>query len=131
MPEQHRQSWKKFFYSNLFLGLVIGSLLFILLNLVRVEYQNKQVDREIARLQMDVKKLEAKKIETLDALKYVESPSFVEEKARLQFNVVRPGESVAIVGSDAVTHFTSSSNDLASPIRTPREKWLRIFFKKN
>ena len=130
MPEVRRRSWKHFFYSNLFLGLVVVFLAFVSINLLRLQYQNRQVDREIERLQSDVKRLETKKIETLEALKFVESSSFIEEKARLQFNVVKPGESVAIVSG---IYSVSSSNTAANAGRVlpPWKKWLRIFIRSN
>jgi cell division protein FtsB len=129
MPAHSRRAWKTFFYSNIFLGLVVGALIFIVINLARVYYQNHQVELEIARLQSEASRLESKRLETLDALKFTDSPSFIEQKARTQFNLVRPGESVAVlptkVASQSHSQDLSYNNTESNPM-----KWWRVFFKK-
>lgn len=131
MPAQSRRAWKNFFYSNIFLGLVVGALIFIVINLLRVYYQNHQVEIEIARLQSEASRLESKRLETLDALKFADSPSFIEEKARTQFNLVRPGESVAILPDNmppAVS--TSRKNSPTDSGLSNIAKWRMVFFKQ-
>ena len=131
MPAQSRRAWKNFFYSNIFLGLVVGALIFIVINLLRVYYQNHQVETEIARLQSEASRLESKKLETLDALKFADSPSFIEEKARTQFNLVRPGESVAILPENVPgAASTSQKNSATDSGLSNIAKWRMVFFKK-
>ncbi len=129
MPAHSRRAWKTFFYSNIFLGLIVGALIFIIINLVRVYFQNHQVEIEIARLQSEASRLEAKRLETLDVLKFTDSPSFIEQKARTQFNLVRPGESVAVLPTkmDSQSSFQSMNynNTESNPM-----KWWRVFLKK-
>lgn len=55
--------------------------------------------QEIERLKSEADTLESKKIETLEILKYVQSSDFAEQKARMEFNMSKPGEQVAIVKS--------------------------------
>lgn len=132
MPGKSRRAWKHFFYSNIFLGLVVGALIFIIINLARVYYQNNEVEHEIARLQSEASRLQAKQIETLDALKFAESSSFVEEKARTQFNLVKPGESVAILSDNAIRAAAPAPQESKSSDQAESNpaKWRNVFFKK-
>lgn len=131
MRGKSRRAWKHFFYSNIFLGLVVGALIFIIINLVRVHFQNQQVEVEIGRLQSETKRLEARRLETLDALKFTDSPSFVEEKARTQFNLVKPGESVAILPASESDVPASGTDELsAQGSLSNLSRWRKIFFKK-
>ncbi len=97
---------------------------------VRAFYQDYQVRQEIIRLQEDARNFEAKKIQLLDVLKYVKSDEFVEERARMEFNMTKPGEQVLVLdasqpkqadrqGEDAVVRWNRISNIL---------KWWRYFF---
>lgn len=79
-------------------------------NYARVYYQDYEVRREIRELEEEVKNLEQKKIESLHILQYVTSPSFVEEKARTELNMKKPGEHVVIVQT------------LKTPTETPEEQ---------
>lgn len=131
MSGKSRRAWKHFFYSNIFLGLVVGALIFIVINLARVYYQNNEVEEEIARLQSEAARLQAKQIETLDALKFADSPSFVEEKARTQFNLAKPGESVALLADSGSLDGDRASAEAKTEIAVSNPtKWLRVFFKK-
>ena len=69
---------KSIFSSRLFIIFAVFLLLFLSVAYARAYYQNYQVEQEIGRLRSEAKRLEAKKIETLDLLKYVQSPSYVE-----------------------------------------------------
>lgn len=130
MPVKSRRAWKHFFYSNIFLGLIVGALIFIIINLVRVYYQNRQVEVEIAHLKSEAQRLTSKSLETSNYLKFADSASFVEEKARTQFNLVKPGESVAIIPSGEFPDSVSSSSDLSPAFLSNPSKWRKIFFKK-
>jgi cell division protein FtsB len=97
MPSKEPNNWKNFFLSRWFLLGALVVAVFIALAYGRAYYQDYQVRQEIKRLQEEVKKLEVKKLESLEMWKYVQSPAFVEEKAREELNLVKPGEHVAIV----------------------------------
>jgi cell division protein FtsB len=131
MHGRSRRAWKHFFYSNIFLGLVIGALVLVAISLGRVYFQNRQVENEIAHLQSEAKRLEAKRLETLDTLRYVDSAAFVEERARTQFNLVRPGESVAVLSGTLATSAVSQVEQKIEPPRSNPSKWFRVFFKKS
>lgn len=131
MLEKKQRALKHFFYSNIFLAVVLVVLIVVGFNVVRIHYQNQQVSDEIARLESESKKLESRRLETLDALRFADSQAFVEQKARLQFNLVRPGESVAIVPtSNEVSQNTMFSDHSEASLLSNPQKWRNIFFKK-
>lgn len=90
---------RRFFSSYLFLLASMIIAIMVTFSYVRTYYQDYQVRQEIKRLQEDARKLETKKIELLEALRYVQSPSFVEEKARTELNMAKVGEKTLIIQS--------------------------------
>ncbi len=98
---------KKFYHSKLFIVGLMTVFLLVIFAYGRAYYQDYEVRQEIARLQDEVRNLETKKIESLELLKYVQSPAFAEEKARLELNLVKPGEKVAIVSKEKTENLSS------------------------
>ncbi|PIZ94339.1 MAG: hypothetical protein COX81_03855 [Candidatus Magasanikbacteria bacterium CG_4_10_14_0_2_um_filter_37_12] len=89
-----KNGFKRFFGSRLFLVIALVVTILVAFSYARAYYQDYTIRQEIQSLQDQVKKLEKKKIESLEILKYVMSPSFVEEKARTELNLKKPGENV-------------------------------------
>ncbi|MCX6782131.1 MAG: septum formation initiator family protein [Candidatus Magasanikbacteria bacterium] len=96
---QNSNGWSQFFYSKIFLFIILVGIFFVGFAFLRSYYQDYQVKQEIERLKSEADTLESKKIETLEILKYVQSSDFAEQKARMEFNMSKPGEQVAIVKS--------------------------------
>ncbi len=97
----------------------------------RAFYQNYEAEQQKIRLQEEVHNLSAKKLESLEVLKYVRSNAFAEEKARLELNLVKPGEQVAIIPSKTLTVKESrqaESDLLQSAEQSNPAKWYRFFF---
>ncbi|MFA5127890.1 MAG: septum formation initiator family protein [Patescibacteria group bacterium] len=129
MTEQNSK-WSKFFYSRWFLLIIIGAIFFAIFAFTRAYFQDYQVQIEIERLKTEAASLESKKIETLELLKYVQTPEFAEEKARTELNLTKPGEKTIIIKSDRnnsesigqVDKKVVESNSISNPI-----KWWRLF----
>ncbi|TAN32696.1 septum formation initiator family protein [Patescibacteria group bacterium] len=96
MTRQDR-GWKKIFNSRLFLFALTGAAVFVIFVYVKTYYQDFLVRQEIARLQESAAVLQARKLELAQALQYAKSSSFVEEKARTELNMAKPGERVLII----------------------------------
>lgn len=103
----------------------------VAISLARVYVQNRQVENEIAHLQSEAKRLEAQRLETLDTLRYVDSAAFVEERARTQFNLVRPGESVAVLNGSLSSSTVQLGEEKPDVPRSNPSKWFHVFFKKH
>lgn len=131
--EKNKSKWAQIFYSNWFL-LVIFLLTFLLvISYARAYYQEYQVRKEISSLQEQLHSLEAKKIQTIDLLRYSQTPSFVEEKARIELNMLKPGENQVIINSG--TSLLANRQEKESVIKwTPTTnlvKWFKFYFINN
>ncbi len=133
MSESKNNNWKQIFYSRWFL-LVLFVLAFLLIfSYIRAYYQEYKVRTEINGLREELDSLQSKKIKTMEVLKYVQSPAFVEEKARTELNLLKPGEKMAVIPSGSV------KSDIGQPeanlikwsnVKNPI-KWLKFFFFKD
>lgn len=96
----------------------------------RAFYQDYKVEKEIESLQAEIKRLDSKKIETLEILNYVKSDDFVEEKARTELNMVRPGEKMLVVKKEEKNAPRQEKEDVIEFNRFSNlEKWFNYFFK--
>lgn len=129
---QQQSAVRRFFRSRLFL--ITAGLLALLVatSYVRGYYQEYKIKQEIDDLKSEVSRLEKKKIESLEILDYVMSSDFVEEKARTELNMKKPGERVLII-SDHETAETQDGNAgesverTASDLNNPQKWW--YYFK--
>jgi cell division protein FtsB len=112
---------RRFFASPLFV--IVGTVMVILVGIanIRVYYSSYKIHQEIDALQRDIDRLQTKKIESMEILKYVTSNNFVEEKARTELNMQQPGEHVLVVSgvSSTVVNTLNSAQpiDEAQPTR--------------
>lgn len=60
-------------------------------------HRRQKINREISDLEAEIKLAENKDTKLQKLIKYLESDQFVEEQARLNLNMKKPGESVAVV----------------------------------
>ncbi|MBP6859283.1 MAG: septum formation initiator family protein [Candidatus Magasanikbacteria bacterium] len=129
MSTQKINSWKIFFSSKIFILIVAIVAGMVVFEYARAYYQDYLVRQEIAYLEDQTKKLEAKKMELLDVLKYVKSDSFTEEKARTELNMVKPGEQVLVVSQLASENGRQEKNAVVKWDNIPNyKKWLKYFF---
>ena len=128
MPEN---KIKHFFGSSLFLFGAFALTIFLGFVYGRAYYQDYQVQMEIKDMQGEVKRLEAKKLESLDVLKYARTTAFLEAKARTEFNLAKPGENMAIIKRKVVEkHIGQRVQKVLESISLPTyQQWWNIFFK--
>lgn len=124
--------WNNFFYSKFFLSAILIAVVFVGFGYGRAYYQDFKVKEEIALLEEEAKKLEVKKLESLEILKYVQSDEFAEAKARTELNLIKPGENMAIVKKNdlpleirQVEKEVVSLNNIPNPV-----KWWRYFMER-
>ncbi len=122
----------QFFSSRLFLILACIVALLVAFSYARAYYQDFAIRQEISRLESEVDRLEYKKLESFELLKYVSSDAYVEEKGRVEFNLKKPGEQVLVIPEETTlpgTGTTSQENqdkDLKNPV-----KWWYYFLHKD
>lgn len=133
MANIQEQKWKQIFYSRWFLALLVVLVFLLLASYLRAYYQEYQVRKQISNLQAQLRSLESKKIETMDLLRYSQSSTFVEEKARTELNLVKPGENMAIIAGkveDNSNRQEKSNMVKWSQVSNP-VKWFKLFFINN
>jgi cell division protein FtsB len=128
-----RKSWKNIFYSKWFLCLNCVVLVLITYASVRNFYYDYQVQKEIKKFQQQAENLKAKNIQTLEVLKHVKSQNFVEEKARTELNLVKPGENVLVVREEGGGETHRQDYDKVLKVEEEKNvsnpvKWWRYFF---
>lgn len=132
---KNQNSWLAIFWSKWFILIVLVCLFFVVFALVRSYFQDLQVKQEIERLKSEATSLEAKKLETIEILRYIKSEEYVEEKARTEFNMQKPGENVYIIQAGNEQGEASTNNgqvdknniELIS-VKNPI-KWLNLFIQ--
>lgn len=130
MANSKDQKWKQIFYSRWFLALLFVLTFLLIISYIRAYYQEFQVRKEISNLQEQLHSLEAKKIETMELLKYARSSTFVEEKARTELNLIKPGENAVIIvgGNENDPDRQEKTNMIKwSQVSNPI-KWFKFFF---
>src|SRR3989338_11430617 len=129
---QKKSLIRLFFVSRLFLAGALVLSAVVGFGYARAYYQDYQIKQEIRELEQEVERLKTKKLESLDILKYVTSDAFVEEKARTELNMRKPGEQLVIIEREEDTSAVSMEEDvLAERAESNPAKWLRYFFSAN
>ncbi len=105
---------------------MVGIFLLFSFNFARAYYQNFQVRQEIKELEFQVKHLETKKLESLEILKFVSSDDYVEEKARTELNMQKPGEKVLILNTSQYEASVQEKNQVLKLLTNPK-KWFYYF----
>ncbi len=126
---EKRKQVRHFFYSQWFFLALVAALFFVVFAYGRAFYQDYLVHQEIVRLRAETERLESRKIETLELLKTVKSSDFVERKARLELNLVKPGEKVLVLNSASNLSRQNQTNMIQTEESQPWKKWWDYFFK--
>lgn len=119
---------KRILTSRLFLVLLAGILLLFAIGFLKAFWQDRQIQKEIKRLE-DVKaQLETMSSKLDHQLKEAESAAFVEKEARLRLGLVIPGErEVRLL--EIAEKVTSSASSAAGKVKVPNYRlWWQYFF---
>lgn len=107
--------------------------IFLVIDFGRRAAANYRVQREAQRLSQEVESASQQQTQLLAWRSYVASDLYVEEVARKELRLARPGETVVIVmpTPEAATVMTTTeeATEIAVPIiQTPAEAWWHLFF---
>lgn len=124
----------RIFTSRFFLlgAFVIAAI--IAVSFGRAYYRDYEIRQQIKSLQTKVDELERKKLESLDLLGYVKSEAYVEDVARMQLGLKKPGERVIIVNGSATSSGTLQPAGIGPDERSAVpswKKWWGYFFDKD
>lgn len=118
------QSWlHRFLRSGLFLICLAAVLALIGIGLGRELLRDRSIEKQIASLQAEAKRLEGRNTELLELSTKLKDPEFVEREARTRFGLQKPGESVIVVRTP-----TSSPATPPSVAISNLKAWWLYFF---
>jgi len=120
-------SAKRFLTSKLFLILGIVVLIFLVFALGKKFFESREIDNEINTAEADIAKLEARNSELGELLNFVSTDAFLEQEARLKFNLLKPGESVVVIQPNGQTPTGEAESRENDNFSNPR-KWWNYFF---
>ncbi len=121
-----------FFYrllsSQRFLAIIgLVFLVLILLPLARTYSQRRLVEKEISDVKNQIADFESKNKEMTDMINYLQSDQSLEEQARLNLNLKKPGEAVIVI-QDQKDNGNTIINASSSALHSNYAKWWRYFF---
>ncbi len=125
-------SVKRIVSSKLFLFLGVIVLGFLIFSFGKKFLESREIDNEIREAGDEIARLEAKDGELENFLDFLSTDDFLEQEARLKFNLQKPGESVVIVpGANAARENGEGKNAAASEDKnlSNPQKWWNYFFK--
>ena len=118
----------RLFSSQRFLAIIgLVFLLMIVFPLAKTYTQRKLVENEIDGVKKQINDFESTNQEMRDMITYLQSDQSLEEQARLNLNLKKPGEKVIVIeeaknasNTDDINNTTGSENNLV--------KWWHYFF---
>ncbi len=121
-----------FFYrlvsSQRFLAIIgLVFLLLIIFPLAKTYTQKRMVENEIDGVKKEISDFEKTNQELKDMITYLESDQSLEEQARLNLNLKKPGEKVIVIEQPKITASTSETNN-ATEGENNLAKWWHYFF---
>lgn len=124
----HVQSWLPWLA-----GIIIA---FMVLSVGKLAVKRYNIEREIKAHEKEVLSQEVRQQELLEILKYVQSPTYAEEQARLKFGLAKPGEKLAVVSEGSGAEENNLERTPAGPStgggpQANYDKWWRYFFDSN
>ena len=107
-------------------------LIFATVNITKTTLDILQSSKRLNELQGEVSELEDKKTSLTNTIDYKNSDAYVEEKARNELNLIKPGEKVYVVlGNVAASSINSNilgeSSDSGGIKDTNLYHWYRLF----
>lgn len=114
---------------NLILGITGIVALLILFSLAQEMNRRWQVQREVARLEVEVTNMERKVVELSQLNEYFSTPDYKERLAREQLNFRAPGEKVVLIPERAITKQDAAAAPAAEvEKRSIPLRWWYLFF---
>lgn len=130
MIQRPRQTfWGRFYNSNVFIILLSIFLVFSLFKVGKELVKRHTINQEISDLNKQLTAVSQEKDKLKDLISYLETDKYVEEQARSQLNLSKPGEKRIDLTTDQenqVTEVKNEEEDLAN-----WHKWFNYFFASN
>lgn len=135
MSKETPRAFERVLLSRWFLLSLLAATLLIAVSYARAYYQDYKVRQQISALETEVLSLQRKKLISLDLLRQANTEQFLEEKAKTELNLKKPGEQVLVIPDIkpeipqtivTTTNTTVDDTGLSNPL-----KWWYYFSKSN
>ena len=129
VSRQRPKSASAAFFANpkIFVIIALLFLLLILFPLAKNYSRKALIEKEIEEINQEILAFEKQNYELQEMISYLQSDQSLEEQARLNMGMRKPGESVAVVQGD-FSHLAAP--EPVRPIPMPNwKKWYKYFFK--
>ena len=128
MQEKGKSSaLERVFLARWFLFMLLALVIIIAIGYARAYYADYQVRQEITKLQNEVRSLEKKKFTSLELLERAQTENFLEEKAKTELNLKKPGENVLIIPEIAAGENVQVNQAVDEPVLSNPQKWWYYF----
>ena len=127
---------KKIFNSRLFFLSIFITLILITVSFSKEFIKNYKINQEIESLQREIESLETKNFELSELIKYFATDDFIEERARIDLGLKKPGETMVIIAEPEDTFSDSEQKQITEKEQTKPEKisnpkkWWNYFINK-
>jgi cell division protein FtsL len=126
MPSVKKTSSNKL-DSKVALIIIVFILVLVLISLNRSWNKSREIENEITGLENEITGLETKNLELSQLIKYLNSSAYIEEKARTDLGLKKPGEKTVIISElTSTTSLKLEKEENQSNIK----KWWEYFFSK-
>lgn len=123
---QSKSLWHSIYNSNIFIGILLAILILSILKVGKELARRHQINKEIRYLNQQLDEAQLNRDKLQDLISYLESDQYVEEQARSQLNLSKPGEKRVDLSLEPENlALQTDANDNRSNLR----KWFDYFFK--
>lgn len=114
--------------SQRFLAIVgLSFLVLILFPLAKTYSQRKLVEQEINDVKKEISDFESKNQELKEMINYLQSDQSLEEQARLNLNLKKPGETVVVINEKKIAANAVSPSDETKDFSNLKKWWYYFF----
>lgn len=131
MPKEKQSTFERVLLSRWFLLALLIVVVIVAVGYARAYYADYQVRAQITALEKEVQNLQKKKFNSLELLERAKTENFLEEKAKTELNLKKPGENVLIIPEIRTRAETDMPNQPVDEERLSNPlKWWYYFTNK-
>lgn len=108
--------------------ILVVLIIMVCFPLVRSWRQKQLVEKEISGFKKEISAKEENNKKLREMISYLESDSSLEETARLNLGMKKPGESVAVIKQEINTSSVAVQEEKEGEMESNYHKWFQYFF---
>lgn len=123
-------SVKKIFGMKIASVVLLALLALFGFNFVKEWQRSRLLDKEIKKLELQAKEIEAENLDILKLAQYIDTEEFLEQEARTKLGLQKPGEKVVVVALPGDGEIGDGSEDAPEEKQFNPYLWWKHFFDK-